>query len=437
MNILFIVPYTPNLIRVRSYQLLRGLARHGHSVTLAALWSSDEERADLARLEGEGIRVIARRLTRQRSALNCTQTLPTGTPLQANFCWEPSLAADIDAALTRQAFDVVHVEHLRGARYGLEVLAQRGASRSPAVVWDSVDSISYLFEQAAHASRSVRGRLMTRLELGRTRRHEGRLVAAFDRTLVTSEIDRQALLTLAETYTPRAAWPPVTVVPNGVDLAYFTPTDEPREPATLAFSGKMSYHANVTAAAYLLEQVMPHVWAARPTVRVQIVGKDPPPLLRRMADDALGVVELTGAVPDMRPYLRRATLAVAPIPYGAGIQNKVLEAMACGAPVVATRQAVSALAARPGVDVAVADEPTAMSVAILNLIDDAPRREALGRAGRVYVERHHAWERIVHRLENVYDDTRDVNAALSASAEAAADGYARMGALKPMSDAAH
>jgi len=437
VNILFIVPYAPNLIRVRSYQLLRGLAQRGHSVTLAALWSSESERADLAGLATEGIRVIARRLTRRRSALNCAGTLPTAAPFQAAFCWEPSLAADIDAALARQAFDVVHVEHLRGARYGLEVLARRGASRPPAVVWDSVDCISHLFEQAAHASRSVKGRLMTRLELGRTRRHEGRLVAAFDRALVTSEVDRRALLALAETYAPRAALPPVTVVPNGVDLAYFSPTDEPRSAATLVFSGKMSYHANVTAAAHLLEQVMPHVWAARPTVRVQIVGKDPPPLLRRMADDALGVVELTGAVPDMRPYLRGATLAVAPIPYGAGIQNKVLEAMACGTPVVATRQAVLALAARPGVDIAVVDEATAMSVAILNLIDDAPRREALGRAGRVYVERHHAWERIVHRLESVYDGTRDAEAALPARAEATANGYARLGTLGPMSDAAH
>jgi len=433
MNILFVVPYTPNLIRVRSYQLLRGLARRGHAVTLAALWSTEDERADLTRLGSEGIRIIARQLTRRRSALNCASVLPKGAPLQSAFCWEPSLAADIDAALSRQTFDVVHVEHLRGARYGLDVLARRGATRRPAVVWDSVDCISYLFEQAAHGSRSAKGRLMTRLELGRTRRHEGQLVAAFDRTLVTSEIDRQALLALAEAYTSHGSLPPVTVVPNGVDLAYFSPTDEPRRPATLVFSGKMSYHANVTAAAYLLEQVMPQVWAQRPTVRVQIVGKDPPPLLRRMADDTLGVVELTGAVPDMRPYLRQATLAVAPIPYGAGIQNKVLEAMACGTPVVATRQAVVALAARPGVDVAVADEPQAMAVAILSLIDDAHRREALGRAGRVYVERHHAWERIIHSLESVYDGTRDGGAALSARAEAA---YARLGARGPLSDAA-
>lgn len=404
MNILFIAPYTPNLIRVRPYQLLRGLARRGHRVTLAALWSSDGERADLARLQGEGIRVVARRLPRWRPMLNCGVTLPAGAPLQSAFCWEPSLAADIRDLVARAAFDVVHVEHLRGARYGLDVLARRGAARRPAVVWDSVDCISHLFEQAAQGSRSARGRLMTRLELGRTRRYEGRLVGQFDQALVTSDVDRRALVTLAEEYGQGDASHRVAVLPNGVDLGYFAPGDEPREPATLVFSGKMSYHANVTAAAYLLERVMPHIWEQRADVRVQIVGKDPAPLLRKVASDAIGAVELTGAVPDMRPYLRRATLAVAPIPYGAGIQNKVLEAMACGTPVVASRQAIMALEARPGLDVAVADEPQTMAASILDLLANSPRRETLGRAGRVYVERHHDWERILPMLEGVYQE---------------------------------
>ena len=447
MNILFIVPYAPNLIRVRPYQLLRGLARRGHAVTLATLWSSERERASLARWEAEGVQVMAARLTPWRSATNCVAALPAGTPLQAGFCWEPRLAAQMTAALRTGRYDVVHVEHLRGARYGLrarsvvEAIAPRtgvhpqswedltppppsrrgkggrrgwggGAWRTP-VVWDSVDCISYLFEQAARRSGSLKGRLMARVELARTRRYEAWLQGQFERVLVTSEIDRRALLGLARARADHVA--PVTVLPNGVDLDYFTPGDEPRQPATVVFSGKMSYHANVTAARYLVAEVMPRVWARQPETRVVLVGKDPTREVRTLAKGT-GRVVVTGTVEDIRPYLRRATLAVAPMLYGAGVQNKVLEAMACGTPVVATGQAVAALQARPGQEVVVAEGAEALAQAILALLDDPARRERLGRAGRVYVEREHSWERIVARLEAVYREERGEGGAVEGAA---------------------
>ena len=120
----------------------------------------------------------------------------------------------------------------------------------------------------------------------------------------------------------------ITVLPNGVDLDYFCPSPEPRRPATVVISGKMSYHANVTAALHLVEGIMPLVWRERPGVKVTIVGANPPRPIRQLAQRFPGQVEVTGTVPDVRPYLRRASLAAAPVPYGAGIQNKVLEAMA-------------------------------------------------------------------------------------------------------------
>lgn len=399
MNLLFIVPYVPNRIRVRPYQLLRGVARRGHRVTLATLWSSDEERADLDALRTEGIEVIAARLSRSRSAWNCAAGLLTGRPLQADYCWEPELARQIEAALRTLRYDVVYVEHLRGARYGL---LARGVARAP-VVWDSVDCISHLFEQAAAQSESRQGRLMARFELPRTRRYEAWLLRQFDHALVTSEMDRRALLGLPADGLGAAA--PLSVLPNGVDLAYFTPSDEPRETATIVFTGKMSYHANVTAAVYLIGEVMPRVWARRPEARVVIVGKDPTREVRALAEGTERVV-VTGEVADMRPYLRRATLAVAPMPYGAGIQNKALEALACGTPLVATSQAVAALQAAPGQEVAVADGAEALAGAIVALLEDAGRRERLGRAGRRYVEREHDWGRVVGRLESVYEELR-------------------------------
>jgi glycosyltransferase involved in cell wall biosynthesis len=104
----------------------------------------------------------------------------------------------------------------------------------------------------------------------------------------------------------------------------------------------------------------------------------------------------------MRPYLQEATIAASPITYGAGIQNKVLEAMACGTPVIVTKQAVSALEVKPGDDVIIADDHVSFAREVLNLLDNPDRRKRLGGAGRIYVERNHDWSVVAANLENVY-----------------------------------
>ncbi|NOZ06349.1 MAG: glycosyltransferase [Chloroflexi bacterium] len=415
LNILYLVPYTPTPIRTRPYNLIRALVRRGHAVTLATVWESDEERETLRRWAEDGVRVVAARLTKARSAWNCLRALPTRTPFQAVWCWQPNLMTRIPDiptpySLLPTPFDVIHVEHLRGTPYALAL-----KSKIP-LVWDSVDCISYLFEQAAHGSRSRLGRWMTRLELVRTRRYEAWLLTQFDRTLVTSETDRRSLHELTEQSKPQSKIQnpksKITVLPNGVALDYFTPGDEPRDPATVVFTGKMSYHANITAAMYLANDIMPRVWAQRPDVQLSIAGKDPPAEIRALAgareqsaiQNPKSKIAVTGTVPDVRPYLRSATVAVAPILYGAGVQNKVLEAMACGTPVVASRTAVSALEVLNGEHLLVAGDADPFAEAILRLLDDAALCARLGSAGRRYVQQHHDWDAVAGKLEAVYGD---------------------------------
>lgn len=418
MKILFIVPYVPNLIRVRPFQLIRALKRQGHDVTLATLWTTEAEKQDLTALETDGISLLTHWLPRARSLWNCVQALPGRPPLQAAYCWQPSFARALQERVRAEAFDVIHIEHLRGARYGMylkeTIKPQDGI---PPLVWDSVDCISHLFEQAAQNSRTLSKRLMTGLDLPRTRRYEGWLVHQFDHVLATSQTDAEALLALARRHGNEAPTnhagvelrDVISVIPNGVDMDYFFPVDTPRDAATIVFTGKMSYHANVTAALHLVQDIMPHIWATRPDVQVQIVGKDPPPEIRALATPTNGngaaltrCVAVTGTVPDLRPYLQRATLAAAPVPYGAGIQNKVLEAMACGAPVVASAQSASGLDAQPGRELVVAEDPASFARVSLALLNNASQRAALGQAGLSYVQRVHSWHAAVARLEDVY-----------------------------------
>lgn len=414
LKLLFVVPYVPNPVRVRSYQFIRSLIQRGHEVTLATLPTSHDEQADIFNLQKMGVRIISQPMPVWLSIFNSLLALPTGTPLQAVYSRHPLLLRRLDRELLFTKFDAVHVEHLRGSHYAQHLRRKLDSPLVP-VVWDSVDSISHLFEQASQNSRSLKGKLMTRLELGRTRRFEGMLVHQFDRTIVTSPIDKSALEEMASTYYSSQTDPaykpaPIDVVPNGVDLNSFGYVNGiHRKPNRIVFSGKMSYHANVTAAVHLVRDIMPSVWEQRPDAEVWIVGKDPAPEIRLLATADVSTVHkgqravvVTGTVPDVNAYLQEATIAVAPLLYGAGIQNKVLEAMACGAPVVATRKATIALAAKSGQDLLVAENEAEFAQAILELLDNPSLRSELGRHGRQFVELNHTWESAASHLEQIY-----------------------------------
>ncbi len=428
MKILFVVPYAPTPIRTRPYNLLRELTRRGHAVTLATLWQNEPEREALREMERYGISVIAEPLTRSRTLRNTLLALPTGEPLQPAYCWQPSLQSQIAHLPSR--FDIIHVEHLRGARYGLHLKSQFAIRNSQfPIVWDSVDCISHLFEQASRNSLSPLARWMTAFELERTRRYEGWLVHQFDQVLVTSSVDKEALEKLAELNGHHASNPVtaqqnpllsglfptgdppwrgaggrvgVAVLPNGVDLEYFQPSSTTRQADTLVFSGKMSYHANVTAVLHFAREILPLIWKERPQAQLWIVGQAPPSSVKALASDPR--ITVTGYVPDVRPYLSQATVAVCPVLYGAGIQNKVLEAMACATPVVSRSTGLGALQAQIGEEAWVGDTPQEFARQVLRLLADPLLATQLGRAGRRYVERHHGWPLIGAQLEGIYQE---------------------------------
>lgn len=408
MKVLFIVPYVPDLVRVRPYNLIRNLTARGHQVSVATLWTNNAERTAAERLRGECHSVIAEKADRWQSLSSCLATLPTSKPLQAAYSWQPNLASRLLALINQDhnSFDVVHVEHLRGSRYGLFLKSVINSNQKKLpIVWDSVDCISLLFRQASKKSRNFASRFMTYFETNRTYQYEKWLIGQFDRTLVTSSVDKNAFESMRNS---GGEQPGISVIPNGVDLDYFHPSASgDREPATLVLSGKMSYHANVAMAIHLVHEILPMIWSQNPKVKLWIVGKDPPQSIRKLAQNP--AIQVTGTVDDIRPYLQKATMAVAPITYGTGIQNKVLEAMACGTPVVATRQAIGALSIQPDKDALIVDEPAKFAQAVLDLLNNPNKQREVGEAGRRYVEKNHQWIDITSKLEHVYGEVSHVS----------------------------
>lgn len=399
MKIAYIVPYVPNQIRTRPYNLISSLTELGHEVDVFTVGSSPVDLSDAKTLETKCSRVYYQHQPVWQSFLNSALAIPSNKPLQTVYSWQPKLAAQLKSLVNgdgaRSAYDVVHVEHLRGSAYGVFTKSQ---FPSMPVIWDSVDCISYLFKQASTYSQSGFGKFITRFELKRTRLMEGKLIGEFDHVLVTSETDRNALLELSLQDTKP---PSISVLRNGVDLQFFHPNPAvQRDTDTLVFSGKMSYHANISMVKFLVNEIMPRLWERRPSVRLLVVGKDPPVDIQRLHDESR--IHVTGTVEDIRPFLWKANAAVVPLVYGAGIQNKILEAMATGTPVITNSKVLASLSVTPGKELLVADTADMFAACVIKLIEDAGLRGTVGEAGYEYVTRNHNWTESAKQLVNVY-----------------------------------
>jgi sugar transferase (PEP-CTERM/EpsH1 system associated) len=275
------------------------------------------------------------------------------------------------AALLAERFDVVHAQLLRG-------LADLEPGRRPVVV-DLIDALSASTARRAAVEGGLAAPLFAH-EAGRLARAEAALVARGGPCLVVSERERAALGYAGD----------VRVVPNGVDAAAFPYRPDGRPPARLVFAGNLGYFPNVDAAAWLARDVLPRVRAAVPEAELRLVGARPARRVRTLT--RLPGVSLAGTVPAMAPELAAASLTVIPLRAGSGLQNKVLEALATGTPVVATPRATEGLDVRAGEHLLVAEDAAGLAEAAVALLRDPVRARALARAGRALVERRYRWE---------------------------------------------
>jgi glycosyltransferase involved in cell wall biosynthesis len=408
MKILFVTPYLPDPTRPRSFNLLRGLATRGHQVSLFSIITAQQDRSHLSLLHDACEEVRLFHLPEWKRSWNGIRAFAAGLPFEAVANWHPTLAQQLREALLtpedQPGYDLIHIEHLRAARFGL--LEPGNVTHPTPVVWDAVDSASLFLNQVHQRSDRWQDRFASRLERMRVELYESWLLEQFNQVLVTSRQDRDWMLAHQ---VPGKKPARIDVLPNGVDLEYFHPQPfEAAEPNTIVLSGNMSLPANVAMAEHLVEEIMPLVWGRLSHVRVLIVGQNPLRRVRDLAKDAR--VTVTGTVEDIRPYLRRGVIAVAPLLFNLGIQNKILEAMASNRPVIASPQAISGLHVKPAEDVLVAEDSIQFAEMLIELLQQPDRQRQLAISGRAYVSQHHRWKTIVEQLEQIYSNL--VNPAL-------------------------
>jgi sugar transferase (PEP-CTERM/EpsH1 system associated) len=377
------LPYPPRTgDKVRAYHIARHLAAR-HDVTLACV--ADEPGAAAARgeLSREVPRVEAVPIPRRRQRCRALLHLASGGSATVAYFQSPELEARVATALA-QPVDLVIVSSSAMAPY-----VPRHVSAPVIVDFVDVDSDKWL--QYGRSLPFYKAWLF-RLEGARLRRCE---LAAAQRAAASLVATRPEAALLGSF----APWAPTTVIPNGVDLEYFTPPARPADGATIVFTGAMQYVPNVDAVRHFCDAILPRVRARCPDSRFVIVGKDPAPAVQRLGSRP-GVI-VTGAVPDVRPFVRSAAVAVAPLRIARGVQNKILEAMAMGVAVVATGKAHEGLDARPGEHLFVEDDPARFADAVVRLLGSRGLRDQVGRAGRRFVEASHSWAASMAELDEV------------------------------------
>lgn len=272
------------------------------------------------------------------------------------------------------------------------------------VVADLVDDMVLTFRRAAASAPRWVDRLRNLKYAHVFGRFERETMARCAHCVVVSEEDAASFARV----NPRV---PVAVVANGVDTGFYAPDAAAPVAGRLVFEGTMSFPPNEQAALHLVREVMPLVWARRPDASVALVGRDPGPAVRALVGQR---VLVTGSVPDVRHFVREAEVFVCPLVSGAGIKNKLLQAWAMEKPVVATRVSIGGLDAREDTELLVRDAPADFAQAVLDLLADPPRRQALGHAGRRAAVERFAWAAMAQRFEALLVSAQGARRARSA-----------------------
>jgi sugar transferase (PEP-CTERM/EpsH1 system associated) len=390
MKILFVchrIPFPPNRGgKIRPFHMIEHLGRK-HSVVVASLAHSKRELDEAQGLANHCQQILADVVPSPVRWMQASRSVLSRTPSSVAYFWSRRLAGMVRKAAEGNAFDVVFVHCAFAAQYVLDISC-------PLRVLDfgDVDSAKWF---AYARSRAFPLRMGYRLEAEKLRRYERHLASEFDICTATTEGELEELKKLGVPV-------PSTVIPNGVDLEYFHPRPEnPRDSAVIVFLGRMDYFPNIDGTVFFANEIFPLIRKTAPRAQFRIIGSNPTRAVRDLARTP--GISVTGHVPDVRPYLVDAAVAVAPLRIARGTQNKILQFLAMGVPVVTTTDAAKGVGATPGRHFLAADGPEEFAAAVLRLLQDAELREALSVAGREPLKTAHSWPSSMEVLDQLLE----------------------------------
>jgi sugar transferase (PEP-CTERM/EpsH1 system associated) len=382
------IPYPPDKgDKIRAFHELRAMAAV-HEVDLFTLADQPGDMACREELRHYCRHVTVAPLAPLMGRLRALPFLLTRRALTLPYFYSAELAAAVRGALETRSYDRIFVYCSAMAQYVEHV-------EGIPIMIDLVDVDSDKWAQYAAFSRFPFSAIYRR-EGNALRRYEREICGRPTCVVVTTE--REASLVRQILVRQIAGTARVHVIPNGVDTEFFKPSGKPTEagPPTVGFIGDMSYFPNEEAVTYFARRVLPLIRQSVPGARFLIVGRNPGRKVRKLA--AIDGVEVTGFVPDIRIHLARMHATVAPFSIAAGIQNKILEAMAFGLPVVCTSRAVQGLSTAVAGAIDVTAEGEEMAAKLVTLLEHTQLARSRGMECRRRVAGEYNWEESLGRL---------------------------------------
>jgi polysaccharide biosynthesis protein PslH len=380
------LPYPPNKgDKVRSYHMLKHLATK-HRVFLGTFIDDPDDEAHVGTVSAMCAGLYVARLRPRIARATSLAALSTGESLTTRYYRHAGLQRWVGSTCASEGVDAALV-------FSSSMVQYIDMSSIPTLV-DFVDVDSAKWNEYASTHR---------WPLSWLYRREGALLLALERA-AAMRAERSFFVTDGEAALFRHLAPEcasrVDTLCNGVDSEYFSADHMRRSPFRLAskhdendaqsivFTGAMDYWPNIDAVTWFVHEVLPALSDLFPKLRFHIVGRNPPESLRSLGSDR---VAITGTVPDIRPYLQHASVVVAPLRIARGVQNKILEAMSMGRPVVASSACAQAIDAKPGSEIVTASTSDEFVRGIEFLLRDPEHAETLGQAGRRCVLRNYSW----------------------------------------------
>ncbi|MDP2364180.1 MAG: glycosyltransferase [Ignavibacteria bacterium] len=377
------IPYPPYRgDKLKIFNLSKILTK-SNDVHIVTFYRNSKDKELIKPLEELGIKVSLVRLTLFESILNALISIFQEIPFQVAWYKSKKMTKTVNNLLKTDKFDVVYHHLIRSAQYLSNIQSNYLLN-----VIDFTDAVSLYLSRMIEQEKNIIKKIFIKSEFKRITKYE-KIAEKFDTLFICSEIDKKFLM-------EKRIKLDIQILNNGIDTDYFFGSELEFDHNRIIFTGNMPYYANSDAAIYFANEIFPLILKKDNSIKFYIVGQQPPLRVKNLASENIIV---TGFVKDIKGEYLKSAVTVAPMRFGAGTLNKVIESIALGVPVVTTSMAVAGLPKELEKYVRIAESPDDFAVSVQEILEDKKFRTEVMVEGKEIIRHLLSWDHIVCDFE--------------------------------------